>query len=1027
MINANIPLPRLLGTNGRTFQRVIHPLKVSIDENIVPLSTASIQLQEGDSIPARSYVELFNIQGSAGIYRVRSPQNSYGDDIAYAELEHAIVEVGDYLVRHSYNSMMGASTAISTIWSHYRGDKWQLGSSYQEFGTNAVAVQANYDTVLQSIISIVDQIPDCFLTFDFSTTPWTLGFSKSNGTPSAEGRLSRNVASARISYDDSELCTKAYYEVSKTASDGTITTEWRYVDADTQSTYGIIEREVQTGGDFTDAEALRAVDLYLRKHKKPKISIEIDGVALHAVTGESFDKFVLGKMFRLSLPDYNTTVEQCITALSWEDVYGAPYSVSIVLADQEDTTVTYLHDSAVSGGGSAVVGGGGSKKQDDKWKEYYTKIEQTDYIIDLYARHVTEQGEILQQAGMYLDSHGVLIYADDNERNVGSKLRVQADRISMTVGTVQYDASKLRTYSSKTAFPATGQSGFFYKDTSTNLMYMWENGAYVQYTLNSDGTEASSIKSGDIILSINENGDTEARLNADRVLVGKGALTIDSLDLPDWMDTTEGAIAEKATIIDLKALKARVGTLETDYLKTENLSAAISNLDGVTAKILDANVIEISAGEGHYLRSDALIQAYGGIQDNKGHVYNVYDASLSKDGKTLTIYKLNGDPISFSKATTLEGAWSGGSLTVNAYQTNDGIKTNVRQFVSTHELSLNGQGSSNFSVEMKTHDTGDATGALTVRDSKYIYLYENVNGASSTVVAGENSDGTSSVASISTAETYRAGVSKGKTDGHGEMGIEADAQNSLVKVVQGSTKSLSIAIPNPTFIYDDSTNEYRVQMTAKAGNTTVVTATSTNTSGKKAYNDGWDGCVATKKWVGDASKTLSYGESVNVIASIEDKDGNPVNIGNATYVAPDYATPYNAGGSTAWLVYTFNAQADGVDISKWTNASGTGHMGYGQQMCVRYTKADGTHGYVPVYWKTPPNNMPSDYIAGLSAETSRVKTGVSRVLGYGGMQKYEAFYKARDSYESMGTYYWYRANSGGYSSDNYDYYWKEKS
>lgn len=67
------------------------------------------------------------------------------------------------------------------------------------------------------------------------------------------------------------------------------------------------------------------------------------------------------------------------------------------------------------------------------------------------------------------------------------------------------------------------------------------------------------------------------------------------------------------------------------------------------------------------------------------------------------------------------------------------------------------------------------------------------------------------------------------------------------------------------------------------------------------YTGGWDDCVATKKWVADASKTLTYGESVGASASIKDKNGNTVSIGAATYVAPDYATPYNAGGATAWI------------------------------------------------------------------------------------------------------------------------------
>ena len=54
--------------------------------------------------------------------------------------------------------------------------------------------------------------------------------------------------------------------------------------------------------------------------------------------------------------------------------------------------------------------------------------------------------------------------------------------------------------------------------------------------------------------------------------------------------------------------------------------------------------------------------------------------------------------------------------------------------------------------------------------------------------------------------------------------------------------------------------------------------------------------------------------------------------------------------------YRFKAIEAGVDTSGWSNESRTGHMGYSQEMCIRYRKADGTYGYVPAYWKTPPDN-----------------------------------------------------------------------
>ena len=182
-----------------------------------------------------------------------------------------------------------------------------------------------------------------------------------------------------------------------------------------------------------------------------------------------------------------------------------------------------------------------------------------------------------------------------------------------------------------------------------------------------------------------------------------------------------------------------------------------------------------------------------------------------------------------------------------------------------------------------------------------------------------------------------------------------------------SSTATSFTIETPPSTVDGNADSTTYTMNNAQKNVATVTNPSGTVVARlehNRYNDGWDGCVATKTWVGDASKTLSYGEAVSVSASIQDKNKNPVSIGAATYVAPDYATPYNAGGATAWMDYTFHAQDDGKDISKWPNATGTGHMGYDQQMCIRYTKADGTYDWVPVYWKTPPDASAGVYVSG---------------------------------------------------------------
>lgn len=482
MIVRDIPLPKVWDKN-LNYIGEIRPIKVSATIKLVPLSYASLQLPKGVNVPARGFVELFSSMGSLGIFRVRSPQDAYGDDITTAELEHAITEVGDYLVLESYDEMMPANQAFTTIFSHYRGSHWQLGS-VAALGTGEIAVQADHVRVLECLISLLEQKTDCMMSFDFSTTPWTLNFVKRGTVVSAEGRLSRNVNYAKVSYDDTELCTRAYFQVStteeadpsgfpefdaslnysigdfvayggklyrlpeghvsgdtwentqKTLVNDVPSTAWQYVDADTMGTYGIVEKEVYSGGEYTYTEVLRVVQDFLNKHKEPRVSVEISAEELSNVTGESFDTFEIGKLCRLALVDYGVTVERTITGLSWDNVYNSPLDITVNLEDEEDTAINFIHDVDTNGGtigGSGGGGGGGKKKQEDIWKEYRTKFQQTDYYFDLNAARYNRAEQILQQAGLYIDSNGALIYAQDNERNFGSKLKVESDRISLVV------------------------------------------------------------------------------------------------------------------------------------------------------------------------------------------------------------------------------------------------------------------------------------------------------------------------------------------------------------------------------------------------------------------------------------------------------------------------------------------------------------------------------------------------------------------------------------------------------------------
>lgn len=430
-------LPRLF-VNG-AFSRNVNPVSVSITENIIPLSTASMILPKGEELPARSWVELFTPYGSAGMYRVRSPKDAYGQETSTAELEHMIAEVGDSLVRDEISEMMSASTAVSTVFGYYNGSLWRLGS-YSAIGNGQVAVEAKYDSVLNVLLSILEQKPECMMTFDFSTTPWTVNIVSRGTSVVAEGRLSRNVSSATVTYDDSDLTTRVWYQVFSEDSSGNPTSSWTYTDADTIGTYGVIEGKVNTSRDMTSGEISATVNAFVKAHKNPKVSVSIQATELYNITGSRIDKFVIGDLMRLALPDYNTTVELNITSISWNNVYDDPV-MTIHLGDEDETIVTFLHNLDATGSGSGVSSGrGGGKaagKSDEAWKEYRSMWSVTDELIQGVAQHVDKNNSILEQAGMQLDSQGILFYADDNVNNVASKLNVTASAIRSEVAAAE--------------------------------------------------------------------------------------------------------------------------------------------------------------------------------------------------------------------------------------------------------------------------------------------------------------------------------------------------------------------------------------------------------------------------------------------------------------------------------------------------------------------------------------------------------------------------------------------------------------
>lgn len=601
--------------------RIIHPDSGSMTLNKVPLSTATLTLKQDEMIPPRSWVQMFSPNGPEGVYRVRSATGGYGEEqTSTVELEHAITEVGDYLVTADAEQETTLAAGLRSIFSSYRGRYWTLG---QIAAPDRVILNTGHETVLEAMISLMEQAPSYLFTFNFTTFPWTLGVRKKDSTVTAEGRLSRNIAGANVTYDETDLCTRAIVEYNK----GSGQTDTLTIEADTIGQYGV--KEAYLSGGYTQAEASIVGNAYIAAHKHPTVAVEISGIDLSRTTGEELDTFLIGKLYRLAIPAYGVTVEQEITSITWDDLYGNPKSVSISLAEAEDPVIRFLKKQQRTSKGNAKV----TVKQN---KEFWTKISQTDTDIDLIATQQKEEGSILRQAGLHLDVNGVLQYATDysdpNSKYLGSKFYVQAQAISAEVERATESEGILSGRLAVTAEAveaevtrATGEEGRISGRVAVNankvaIVVEEKNGQYV-------------IKAASIVTAIND-GESSILIDADHVRITgnttvSGAFTIE-----------DGSLVVKKSAV---------------FQGNINLTTAGSYIQAPTYSVPSAGKIQFvgtGSGENYSLTTTIL----------KGMI-----KSFSVSGNTLTLTPFYGEPVNFNKAVpvvTLTGSWNGRTFTV---------------------------------------------------------------------------------------------------------------------------------------------------------------------------------------------------------------------------------------------------------------------------------------------------------------------------------------------------------------------------
>lgn len=324
-----VRLPRLLDGSMKELAR-LNPVSMSLDENLSPLSTAEMVLPEGEcAAETGQYVELYTSHGSAGIFRVQQAEQDYGGLVTLA-LEHGLTTIGDGIMPGEGEQSGTTRQLLAALLACQPKTMWQLGTVAVP-DSRTLTWKNDNANLLESLCSLMDELPGYRLTFDQSVFPWVMNVEALTDADGCECRLSRNLSSLRVEEDRSELCTRLY--VSGLASP---------LDADTIGTYGVITRYMDGDTDIGTEELEKQGRAYLEAHKTPAVSVTMDAVDWYEATGEPFDRFTLGRVCRVCLPDYGKTIRQRVIALSWPDVYGQPDQVTVTLASESTTAVSVM-------------------------------------------------------------------------------------------------------------------------------------------------------------------------------------------------------------------------------------------------------------------------------------------------------------------------------------------------------------------------------------------------------------------------------------------------------------------------------------------------------------------------------------------------------------------------------------------------------------------------------------------------------------------------------------------------------------
>ena len=625
---------------------------------------------DAPAIAINDWVKDETEPGAGIIWRVKTITEQVETKTRTIQLEHVIqylkdrVLFGETLPKDITGNKNDTKCTARQAIIHILGKQsiWRLGDLCENPSN---PYNFNGENLFSALETVTSSLDGAQWEYDLRSLPFTLHIRKQPAQFTSEMRMSRNITTLRKQIDRSRMYTR-HYPIGKNNIhiDGDYTSK-------NENIWGVVAK-VETDQSYENKDTLKAWSQErLNRHCEPLVTVTVTGLELSGSTGEPLDHIVVGRRCRVPLPEYGTTISERVTKMSWSDKIKEPEKVTVTLANLVEDVASIVNSQSAS---SSKGGRTGAKKagEDHAWF-----VDTTTHVA-MVAEAVAGPGaaeDWSRVSEVIVDGLGIHQRVTRTEGEIvaaWAAIEILDDKIDMEVANAKSD------------------------------MY-----AHVEITASHIRSEVSSSKSTlfSVIMQTATNIYTQVG-NAKSDTYSKIEQTASSIrsEVATANSSVWSGIVQTSTSISQKVGKGEVISCINQTAEQITISASKINLSGyVTTTTLASDIAAIASLSVQSITSERggiSVYSVGTTNFTQGDVscyvpHAIWDLQITQSGNTYTLQRKRfsedawTDVGSFSRATTLTGAWSSGTFTVNASPQSQSQYTALKS-VAAADITWNG-------------------------------------------------------------------------------------------------------------------------------------------------------------------------------------------------------------------------------------------------------------------------------------------------------------------------------------------------